>query len=174
MVDAQQLDDSHLLVALGDGIGMSCLELNYDESGWQIGEKWTTNQLRPSFNDSLIDGELIFGFNQHIFSCIDSRTGKRLWKGGRFGFGQAVLLKNSGTIVVAAENGDAVFLRSSADKLQIVHRQPALNDKTWNHPIVVGNRLFMRNAKSAVCFELTSKPNLSPADSASVSQVTGK
>jgi hypothetical protein len=29
-----------------------------------------------------------------------------------------------------------------------------LNGKTWNHPIVVGDRLFVRNGTEAACYEL--------------------
>ncbi len=153
-IDAQRIDEDRLLVALGDGVGMACLRLERSDDSWNISEQWSTNQLRPSFNDSLVMGDLIFGFNQSIFSCIDAQTGKRLWNGGRFGFGQAVLLKNSGIILLAAEKGDLVILRANGDKLDVLHRQPVLNDKTWNHPIVVGDRLFMRNAKTAVCLQL--------------------
>lgn len=154
MVDAQQIDENRILVALGDGVGMACLHATLADGQWKIEENWSTTQLRPSFNDSLISDGMIFGFNQHIYSCIDAETGKRKWTGGRYGFGQAILLKNSKTIVVASEKGEAIFLQATGDKLTEVHRQMVLDDKTWNHPIAVGNRLFMRNAKTACCLQL--------------------
>jgi len=89
-----------------------------------------------------------------IFGCIDAKTGQRLWHGGRYGFGQAVLLKNSGTILVASEKGELVLLKAQPEKLEVLQKLPVLDGKTWNHPIVVGNRLFMRNAKAAVCLQL--------------------
>jgi outer membrane protein assembly factor BamB len=155
MVDPQKLGDASLLVALGDGVGMARLETVRNDDQWTIEEQWSTNQLRPSFNDSLIDGDLIFGFNQNIFSCIDAKTGRRIWHGGRFGFGQAVLLENLGVILLAAEKGDAIFLRASGENLDLIHRIPLLDDKTWNHPVVIGNRLFMRNGKVAACLQLS-------------------
>ena len=154
MVDVQQLGPSSLLVALGDGVGASRVDLKREEDTWSFQDAWTSRQLRPAFNDSLIVGDVIYGFNQAVFSCIDAKTGKRLWQGGRYGFGQAILLKDAGCIVVAAENGDAVLLNANAQRLEELGRIPVLDDKTWNHPIAVGNSVFLRNGKVAVCLEL--------------------
>ena len=155
MVDPQQISPSALIVALGDGIGMARLEVTKEHDHWSVSEVWSTTRLRPSFNDSVVLGGFIYGFNQAIFTCIDASTGERSWQGGRYGFGQAVLLKNSARIIVAAENGDVALLEASAKRLNEIARIPVLNDKTWNHPIVVDNRLFLRNGKVAVCLQLS-------------------
>ena len=96
----------------------------------------------------------IYGFNQAIFSCIDATTGERKWQGGRYGFGQAMLLQKAGQILVAAENGDLVLLQGTSEKLTELSRLPMLNDKTWNHPILANKRIFLRNGKTAVCLQL--------------------
>ena len=155
MVDPQQISPSTLIVALGDGIGMARLEVTKENDKWSVRELWSTTRLRPSFNDSVVLGQFIYGFNQAIFTCIDASTGERKWQGGRYGFGQTVLLKNSARIIVAAENGDVVLLKASAERLNEIARMPVLNDKAWNHPIVVGDRLFLRNGKVAACLQLS-------------------
>jgi outer membrane protein assembly factor BamB len=65
-----------------------------------------------------------------------------------------MLLKKAGQILVAAENGDLVLLKATSEKLTELSRLPMLNDKTWNHPIVAGKHLFLRNGKTAVCLQL--------------------
>jgi outer membrane protein assembly factor BamB len=155
MVDVQQLAPSSLLVALGDGYGLTRVDVEHKGDSWSFRDVWTSKRLRPSFNDSLITDETIYGFNQAVFSCIDATTGERLWQGGRYGFGQALLLKNAGCIVVAAENGDAVLLKTNREKLEELGRIPVLDGKTWNHPIAVNNRLFLRNGQVAVCLDLS-------------------
>lgn len=34
----------------------------------------------------------------------------------------------------------------------------ALKGKTWNHPVVVGDKLFVRNASEAACYVLPVMP----------------
>lgn len=154
MVDPQQISATGLIVGLGDGIGMARLDVVRADDQWTVTEVWKSTKLRPSFNDSVVLNDCVFGFNQAVFSCIDLTTGERKWQGGRYGFGQALLIRKAGQIVVAAENGDAVLLQATPDKLTEMARVPVLNDKTWNHPIMAGNRLFLRNGKSAVCLQL--------------------
>ncbi len=96
----------------------------------------------------------MFGFNQAVFSSVSVFSGERNWQGGRYGFGQSVLLTKASQIIVAAENGDVILLQATPEKLTEIARVPVLNDKTWNHPIVVGRRLFLRNGKSAVGLQL--------------------
>jgi len=154
MIDPQQISPSGLLVALGDGIGIARLEVRKQEGQWRIDEAWSSDQLCPSFNDCVVLGNGVFGFNQALFTCLDLATGRRKWQGGHYGFGQAVLMKAPAQIVVAAENGDAALLRAGTESFEEIARLPVLKGKTWNHPVVVGNRLFMRNGKVAVCLRL--------------------
>ena len=154
MVDPQQIGQESLIVGLGDGIGTARLEVSKTDERWTVTEAWSSTKLRPSFNDCVVFDNSVFGFNQAIFSCIDATTGERKWQGGRYGFGQAMLLKKAGQILVAAENGDLVLLQTTSEKLTELSRLPMLNDKTWNHPIVADKRLFLRNGRTAVCLQL--------------------
>jgi outer membrane protein assembly factor BamB len=154
MIDPQQVSPTSLIVALGDGVGLARLEVKSLNGQWRIEETWSSDQLGPSFNDFVVlDGHL-YGFDQARFSCLDAGTGVRKWQGNDYGFGQAVLLKTSAQILIVAENGDVVLVPATPQRFSEIARLPVLNDKTWNHPIVVGNRLFLRNGKTAVCLQL--------------------
>ena len=75
-------------------------------------------------------------------------------RGGRYEKGQAFLLADSDLILVVSEPGDLVLLRATPEKHEEIAKIPALKDKTWNHPVVIGDRLFLRNAEEAVCYKL--------------------
>ena len=89
-----------------------------------------------------------------IFTCIDLKTGERKWKGGRYGKGQVLLLENSSLLLIAAESGEVVLLRADSNEYAEVASFKALEGKTWNHPVVVGDRLFLRNSQEAAAYQL--------------------
>lgn len=150
----QQIDDTSLIVPLGDGKGLARLEVKRQEEAWKIKELWSNSKLKPSFNDFVHFKGHCYGFDQHIFCCIDAETGDRAWKAGRYGFGQVILLTPVGQMIVTTESGEAVLLAADPREHRELGRVQLLDGKTWNHPIVVDGQLFMRNGKEAVCLEL--------------------
>ena len=65
-----------------------------------------------------------------------------------------MLLENSGLLLVAAEDGRAVLLRADPNEHAEVDSFKALEGKTWNHPVVVGDKLYLRNSQEAACYQL--------------------
>ena len=110
--------------------------------------------MKPDFNDLLIQDGYLYGFDNAIFACVDLKDGARKWKGGRYEKGQALLLADSKLIVVVSERGGLVLLRATPEKLIELATLPAMSGKTWNHPVVVGDRLYVRNAEEAICYRL--------------------
>jgi outer membrane protein assembly factor BamB len=87
--------------------------------------------------------------------CLDLANGKRLWKEGRYGYGQ--LLQVGKHLLIQAESGDVVLLEVSPKGSKELARLPALSSKTWNNPALAGNLLLVRNDREAACYELKLK-----------------
>ena len=68
--------------------------------------------------------------------------------------GQVLLLPDADQLLVLSESGEAVLLRTNPEKLDELARHKVLEGKTWNHPALVGNRLYSRNGEEMSCFEL--------------------
>lgn len=161
----QQVGETSLVVPCGDGAGVAMIDVKLEGDAWKIDELWRTQELRPSFNDFVYHEGHLYGFNQNIFVCLDAKTGKRMWKRGRYGFGQVILLADQGRLLVAAESGELVLLEANPKAHVELAKLPALQGKTWNHPIVVGQRMFLRNSEEAVCLELPPSQAIWQADS---------
>jgi outer membrane protein assembly factor BamB len=154
MVQPQKIGAESVLVALGDGRGLARVEVINKDGTWHCEETWSSNRLKPSFNDFVYHDGFIYGFDQNIFTCVDASTGERRWKQGRYGFGQVVLLEDASQLIVASESGELVLLAADPAGHVEQGRLSALEGKTWNHPIVADGHLFHRNGNEAICFRL--------------------
>ena len=90
-----------------------------------------------------------------IVSCVDLKTGERAWKQGRYGQGQVLLVADNGLLLVTGELGNLMLLRADPTGLVELGSIQALEGKTWNHPVLVGDRLYVRNSQQAACFRLS-------------------
>jgi outer membrane protein assembly factor BamB len=136
------------------GIGTRRLSIAHRPDGWVAQEVWTSIGLKPYFNDFVVHGGHAYGFDGGILSCIDLKDGKRKWKGGRYGHGQLILLTDQSLLVVIAEEGDLALVSATPDQFTEVTRTPALHSKTWNHPVLAGDILLVRNDEEMAAFRL--------------------
>ena len=151
--------DGDLLMTLGDGgFGSGLRRIAVAPAApaaWTTTERWTSSGLKPGFNDFVIYDGHVYGFDGSILACIDLADGKRKWKGGRFGNGQLVLLPDQDVLLVLSEDGELALVSATTDKFAELARFPALNAKTWNHPVLVGDVLLVRNGEEMVAFKLS-------------------
>jgi outer membrane protein assembly factor BamB len=169
------LDGSHVLIQSTADFGMAVIEVTGHGNDWEIKKQWATNQLKPSFNDFVVDGRYAFGFDGPIFTCFDLEMQKRRWKQGRYGYGQALLLGDQHLILVVTESGELVLLSANPDRLDELGRFQAIEGKTWNHLAFAHGRLYVRNAEQMACFELsqeTPNPTTEEPEVAAGSEVT--
>jgi outer membrane protein assembly factor BamB len=137
------------------GLGTRRLAVAHGEGGWTVEERWTSNGLKPYYNDFVVHKGHAFGFDGNILACIDLQDGTRKWKGGRYGNGQLVLLADQDLLLVLTEDGELALVRATPDQFTEVARVPALDAKTWNHPVLVGDVLLVRNGEEMAAFRLS-------------------
>jgi outer membrane protein assembly factor BamB len=126
-------------------------------------ELWTSRNLKPDFSDMVTYQGYIYGNDGGFLTCLDLKTGERTWKGGRYGKGQMLLLENPGLLLVAAEDGQIHLVRADPKEFVDVDSFKALEGKTWNHPVVVDDKLYVRNSQEAAAFRF-SRFNAAEAD----------
>ena len=115
---------------------------------------WTTNGMKPYFNDYVIHEGHVYGFDNNILACVDLADGKRKWKGGRYGNGQMLLLADQDLLLVTSEEGELALVSATTDQYKEIAKIPLFDAKTWNHPVIVGNVLLVRNGVEMAAFRL--------------------
>lgn len=98
-----------------------------------------------------------YGFDVGIFCCIKVADGKRSWKDGRYGRGQVMVLADQDVLLVTSETGELVLLAADSNERRELGKFQALDGKTWNHPVVWGDRVYLRNAEQMGCYAIPAK-----------------
>jgi hypothetical protein len=149
--------DGDVLITVGDAmgaLGIRRIAVQKESTGWKVEEKWTSRGLKPYFNDFVVHKGHAYGFDGAILASIDLQDGTRKWKGGRYGNGQLVLLPEQDLLLLISEDGELALVSATPDKYTEVARFTALHAKTWNHPVVVGDTLLVRNGEEMAAFRL--------------------
>jgi outer membrane protein assembly factor BamB len=153
-------EDGDLVIhqmALDGGMGIRRLAITRRPAGWTAEERWTSNALKSMSSDFVIHKGHAFGFDGSILACIDLEGGARKWKGGRYGSGQLILLADQGVLVVVTEEGELALVSATPDKFTEIATVPAIEGKTWNHPVLVGDTLLVRNGEEMAAFRLSTQ-----------------
>jgi outer membrane protein assembly factor BamB len=146
--------DGDVLISAGDTSGLHRFAVANSAGTWSATSRWSTNSLKPYFNDFVVHKGHAYGFDGSLLACIDVADGKRKWKGGRYGNGQLVLLPDQDLLLVVTEEGELALVSATTDKFTELARVPAITGKTWNHPVLAGNVLLVRNGEEMAAFRL--------------------
>ncbi len=147
--------DGDVLFSVNAGSGTRRIAVAHGRGGWTADERWTSNGLKPYFNDFVVHKGHAFGFDGSILASIGVEDGKRKWKGGRYGNGQLVLLPDQDLLLVLSEEGELALVGATPDQFTELARFPAIAGKTWNHPVLVGDVLLVRNGQEMAAFRLS-------------------
>jgi len=152
--------EGEFLIGTGAGsdLGARRIKVTKTAHDWDVREVWVTRKLKPYFNDGVIHAGYFYGFSDSAFVCIDLVDGKEKWNAGTiYGHGQVVLLADQGLLVVQAITGKVHLVKATPEDHIEEAKLDAISGKTWNHPVVAGGRLYVRNGTEAAAYELKLK-----------------
>lgn len=148
------LPDESVFISTGYGGGSARLQLSRDGDAWTVDSLWERpNRFKLKFNGGVFHDGYVYGLDEGILSCFDTREGERAWKKGRYKFGQILMVGQH--LLVLAEDGRVVLVEATPDEMVEVAEFDAIEGKTWNHPVLNRGRLFVRNGNEVACYDLS-------------------
>lgn len=144
---------NQLLITSSYGLKSHLLEITGSKKPSVI---WAESNPRTKFSSASIFGDHAYAIDEGTLCCVNLKTGERIWREGRYGFGQQVRVGDD-RLLIQTEKGPVVLVKPSPEKLIEIARLDALKSKTWNPPTLAGRWLLLRNDREAVCYELAGK-----------------
>ncbi len=148
--------DDRVLVTASYGAGSYLLRIAKTDPGdWSVEPVWKSIRLKTKFSSAVVRGDHAYGLDEGRLACVDLADGSRVWKDGKYGFGQNLLVGDR--LLIQVESGDLAIVEASPEGFREVARHPALGSMTWNPPTLAGRYLLVRNDREAVCFRLAAR-----------------
>jgi outer membrane protein assembly factor BamB len=154
-----------ILLGKGYAAGSKMIRVAHREedgkSVWSTEDVWLNHRvLKTKLTNAIFSNDRLFALSDGILECVDPETGKRIWRGGRYGQGQLLVVNDR--LLVSAEDGRLIVVEPEQGKE--LHSVELLEGVTWNYPAVAGPFLLMRNSSEMVClFSPRQTPDLEGA-----------
>ena len=132
---------------------------------WQ-GDKsttaWTTHELRGTYGTPIVHQGYLYGFTRHALTCIDARTGKRIWRSRAPGGGKGLILVDD-HLVIFSVTGHLIVVKASNEGYVERARLKLSTADGYAAPAFADGRIFVRNLAGQVfAIEATSTASNDP------------
>ena len=148
--------DNVLLVSSAYSGGSRAMRLSRDVDGTVAEELWFTNRMRVHFGTIVRLGELAYGssgdFGPAFLCALDVSTGEVLWQDRSFS--KASFVYAGDRLVVLDEDGTLALAALGPEGVEIIDQTQIFDARAWTAPTLVGTRLYARNRREIVAFEL--------------------
>ena len=102
-----------MLISSGYDNGTAMLEIKHNEEEFNANVVWLSKNLKSKMSNFVTHGPHIYGLDNGILTCLDLNDGERIWKRGRYGHGQMLLVGDN--LLIQAESGEIVLVAASPE-----------------------------------------------------------
>ncbi len=146
------LSEGELLLA-GEYNSLRRIKVSYSQDNWSVKKLWESSEMKLNFNDIVIHKGYAYGFDGPKIACTDIKDGRCLWQGKPYR-GWLVLLADQDLLLLLTEKGELALVEANPLRFRELARIPAIKGKTWNHPVLVGDIMIVRNNQEMAAYRL--------------------
>jgi outer membrane protein assembly factor BamB len=142
------------LIVAREGRGVSAIKFFTQAGGLAMSprEIWNNKENELYMNTPVLDGSQLFGLSvrqKGQFFAIDADTGKTIWQSpGRMGENAAILNLGGKVLLLLTNDANLIVHPLSAKSYEPVAQYSVASSQTWAHPLVIGNRVLVKDESS--------------------------
>lgn len=149
------LDENQFFISSSYGNGSALVKVNYDGKAWSTEKVWQNSiSMRCKFTSPVLHNGYVYGLDEGILMCLDPINDKKMWKRGRYGHGQVLLV--DGNLLIISEKGDLVLVEANPEKFNEIASIPVLKKsaKVWNPHTLVNGIVYVRDHVEMAAYDL--------------------
>jgi outer membrane protein assembly factor BamB len=145
--------DGDTVIYSGAGKGVFAAKIARQGDGFAATLLWNTAaKFGGRFSTPVLKDGLLYGYSDHLF-CLEAKTGTARWDGAA-NLGQTLAMVDAGTVMLAlGGKGDLIAFKPGITYTELAHL-PVATTETWAHPVVSGNRIFIKDNDSVALWTI--------------------
>jgi outer membrane protein assembly factor BamB len=146
------------VIVSSHSLGLRSFRTARDGNALQAQPHWSVPALKTSIATLVqVDDHLYGQGPSQNFICIDARDGSQKWSQPGFGerplVGYSAVLAAGKRLLVLTDDGQLVLLQATSERYAELGRFQACG-KTWNHPALAEGRVFLRDRRELLAYDL--------------------
>jgi len=148
---ATPIVDGQTVIYTGAGRGIKAVKIEKQADGFAAKELWSNTEVATQFNTPVLKDGLLFGLSDrgNLF-CINSQTGQTAWidtkQQDRGGF--ASIVDVGSVILILPSNSELIAFKPSDNEYAEIARIKVSDTEIYAHPVIVGNRVFIKDQET--------------------------
>ncbi len=145
--------DNRLFLSYKDEAS-SVLELSFQDGSATGKQVWDSRSIRKSYNCSVYHDGHVYGYNSRVLTCVDAKTGQRVWRSREPGDGFTIVV--DGHLIVQTKKGGLFVASASPSGYDEVAALPLFDDLSWTPPSFANGSIYARSMSELARVDITS------------------
>lgn len=137
----------------GDDAGAVLMRIKTAGGKATAEELWKTRTMKNHFNNAVLVGDHLYGFDSATFKCLSVATGEQTWASRGLGKG-SLLAADGNLLIVLADEGTLLLVEATPNAYTERARFQAMEGKAWTAPTLANGRLYLRDHDEIVALEM--------------------
>ena len=146
-----------LIVLSGLDKSTFAIRITRQAAVWKPEIVWENASVPMYMSSPVRSGDWLFGLthrNKGQFFALDARTGKTLWTSPPRQGENAAIVGAGDTLFCLTDDGQLSLVRATDRGFEVVARMEVAASATWAHPVLLGNRVLIKDEQSLALLKL--------------------